>query len=155
MNLSPEFLAAVSGLQSQLDCLLAAQPQKISTGLRGNEFGGIYLFTKGGDHLYVGRTKRRITSRVRDHVAIRDDCPFAFRLARKKTGFLTATYGGEGGRAWLLGHPEFARAYSEAKNDIREMDVRWILEPDPLRQTLLEIYVAVTLKTPFNDLDTH
>ncbi len=35
------------------------------------------------------------------------------------------------------------------------MDVRWISEPDNLMQTLLEIYVAVTLRTPYNDLETH
>jgi hypothetical protein len=27
------------------------------------------------------------------------------------------------------------------------MDVRWVVEPDPLKQCLLEIYVAVTLAT--------
>lgn len=119
------------------------------------EVGGIYLFTQNCQNLYVGRTKRKITSRIRDHVAKRDDCPFAFRLARNKTGYTAATYGGDGGRKWLLGQQDFIDAYAAAKEDIRKMDVRWISEPDPLRQTLLEIYVAVTLKTPFNDLDTH
>jgi hypothetical protein len=155
MNLSPEFLAAVSNLQSQTDRLLAVAPQRIAAGLRGSEVGGIYLFSENGKHLYVGRTKRRISSRVRDHVANRDDCPFAFRLAREVTGFIKASYGGEDVRAALLARPEFVSAYAAAKARIRNMDIRWISEPDPLKQTLLEVYVAVTLKTPYNDLDTH
>ena len=35
------------------------------------------------------------------------------------------------------------------------MELRYVEEADPLRQTLLEIYVAVALKTPYNDFDTH
>jgi hypothetical protein len=35
------------------------------------------------------------------------------------------------------------------------MDLRFVEESDPTRQALLEIYVAVTLKTPFNDFDNH
>jgi len=35
------------------------------------------------------------------------------------------------------------------------MDVRYVEETDPLRQALLEIYVSIVLKTPYNDFDTH
>ena len=35
------------------------------------------------------------------------------------------------------------------------MELRFVEESEPLRQTLLEIYVAVVLKTPYNDFDTH
>ena len=35
------------------------------------------------------------------------------------------------------------------------MQVRYVEEIDPLRQALLEIYVAVVLKTPYNDFNTH
>ena len=35
------------------------------------------------------------------------------------------------------------------------MDLRFVEERDQLRQTLLEIYVAAVLKTPFNDFETH
>jgi hypothetical protein len=35
------------------------------------------------------------------------------------------------------------------------MDVRYVEETDPLRQALLEIYVSIILKTPYNDFDTH
>lgn len=38
---------------------------------------------------------------------------------------------------------------------IRKMDVRFVEEADPLRQTLLEIYIAVSANSRYNDFDTH
>jgi len=35
------------------------------------------------------------------------------------------------------------------------MEVRYVGESDPLKQALLEIYVAVVTKAKFNDFDTH
>jgi hypothetical protein len=35
------------------------------------------------------------------------------------------------------------------------MDVRVVEETEPLRQALLEMYVAVSLNTPHNDFDFH
>jgi hypothetical protein len=55
----------------------------------------------------------------------------------------------------LAADPEFARAFAQAKKRIRQMELRFVEETDALRQTLLEIYVAVVLKTPYNDFDTH
>ena len=38
---------------------------------------------------------------------------------------------------------------------MREMDYRYVEETDQVRQTLLEVYFAVVLQTPFNDFGTH
>jgi hypothetical protein len=35
------------------------------------------------------------------------------------------------------------------------MDFRFVSEPDPTRQCLLEVYVSVVHSTPYNDFDTH
>ena len=35
------------------------------------------------------------------------------------------------------------------------MSVRYVSEPDPIRQALLEMYVSVSLATPHNDFDNH
>ena len=35
------------------------------------------------------------------------------------------------------------------------MQVRYVHEPEPLQQTLLEIYVAVVTGARYNDFDTH
>ena len=76
-------------------------------------------------------------------------------IAREKTGRTKATYKKEGSRNHLLTQPDFKKAYENAKTRIRKMDVRFVGEPDPLKQALLEIYVAVVSDAKFNDFDTH
>jgi len=51
--------------------------------------------------------------------------------------------------------PEFAAAFTAAKQRIRKMNLRYVEETDPLRQALLEIYVSAVLQTPYNDFNTH
>jgi hypothetical protein len=70
---------------------------------------------------------------------------FAFRLAREKTGRIAATYKKRGSRMDLMTDSEFAGAFESAKERVRAMDVRFVREPDPVRQALLEMYVAVVL----------
>ena len=117
--------------------------------------GGVYLFSEADKHLYVGRTKRLISVRLKNHVGTAKDCPFAFRLAREVTGRTVARYSGNNTRKKLLEDPNFVNAYRQAKERIRLMDVRWVAEADPLKQALLEVYVSVVLGTPHNDFDTH
>jgi hypothetical protein len=80
---------------------------------------------------------------------------FAFRLARIETGQLKATYKAEGSRDALMLDPVFRAAFESGKARIREMDVRFVEEADPVRQALLEVYVAIALATPHNDFATH
>lgn len=80
---------------------------------------------------------------------------FAFKIAREKTGHLHAGYTATDSREALCADPEFAEAFLQAKRRIRQMELGYVEEVDALRQTLLEIYVAVVLKTPYNDFDTH
>lgn len=118
---------------------------------------GIYLFSEGGKHLYVGRS-RDIRGRIARHSrpgATHRMAAFAFRLARETTGQLDATYKREGSRTELMNDPIFREAFGQAKARIRNMDVRFVEEIDPIRQSILEIYVAVSLRTPYNDFRTH
>lgn len=81
---------------------------------------------------------------------------FAFRLAREKSGRIHASYKkGEGTRALLMLDPKFSKLFTLSKTRIRNMDLRYVEEADPVRQTLLEVYVAVVLETPYNDFDNH
>lgn len=80
---------------------------------------------------------------------------FAFRLAREATGALKATYTTKGSRAELMKEPVFREAFDAAKARIRAMEVRFVEESDPVCQTLLEVYAAIALGTPYNDFDTH
>lgn len=77
-----------------------------------------------------------------------------YLFAREATG-RRPTYRQNGSRKELLEDPEFRPAYDDARARIREMHVRYVHEPEPLRQALLEIYVAVTTAARYNDFDTH
>ena len=121
---------------------------------RDTPLGGVYLFSEGSTPLYVGRTKRPIFVRIRNHFSTAPDCPFAWLLAREATGKKPA-YKPDGSRTALLKDPVFKAAYERAKNRIRKMRVRYIHEPDPTAQALLEIYVAVATRARYNDFNTH
>ncbi len=96
--------------------------------------------------------------RLRQHSinsAQHNQAVFAFKLAREATGHLEPGYTTKDSRVALAANSEFKQAFAEAKTRVRKMELRYVAEADPLRQTLLEIYVAVVLKTPYNDFDTH
>jgi hypothetical protein len=80
---------------------------------------------------------------------------FAFLLAAKKLGRPPASYTTKGSREKLERTKPFMSEFLKAKERVRHMDVRFVGEPDPVKQALLEIYVAVALDTPFNDFNTH
>jgi len=80
---------------------------------------------------------------------------FAFKLAREMTGQLTAAYSSAGSRVALSSDGVFGEAFIQAKARVRNMDLRFVEEPDPTRQALLEIYASVVLRTKYNDFDTH
>jgi len=150
-----KFRTLIEDLHKKYEELMSMRPLTVETVPSDCPTGGIYLFTENGVHLYAGRTKRRIKKRLKGHVSTADDCPFAWHLARGETGNIQPSYKTEGSRKYLLAQPHFKQAYDRAKDRIRRMEVRYVGEPDPLKQGLLEIYVAVVSKAKFNDFDTH
>jgi len=148
------FQDLIEGLHNKYEQLIRMSPLTVDTAPEDTPIGGVYLFSENGRNLYVGRTKRMIRDRLRDHVSTADDCPFAWRLAREWTG-RRATYKVKGSRKELLRDPLFKVEYERAKKHIRRMQVRYVGEADPLKQALLEIYVAVVSKAEHNDFDTH
>jgi len=124
---------------------------------------GVYLFSSKRDKpLYVGRTNRQRTNRLRQRlqehcrlISTHNQAPFAFRLARERTGKKAASYTKKDSRSELEKNEEFSLAFSEAKDCIREMNVRYVKAKNPKQQALLEMYVAIRLKTKHNDLENH
>ena len=149
-----KFKVLIEGLHQKYEELLRMSPVTVDTAPKDTPKGGVYLFSEGSQNLYTGRTKRLIRDRLKDHVSTADDCPFAWHIAREKTG-KKATYKIEGSRKELLKDPEFKAEYENSKSRIRKMDVRYVGEAEPLKQALLEIYVAVVSETKHNDFDTH
>ena len=144
----------VEQLHTSFEALLAMQPVKLERLPRLIPKSGVYLFSEGSAHLYVGRSKR-MRDRLRYHCGSAIDAPFAFKLARYQTGHLKASYAASGSRKSLLADALFVEAFQAGKDRVRRMDIRFVGEPDPVRQALLEIYVTIVLRAPFNDFDTH
>jgi len=61
----------------------------------------------------------------------------------------------KGARGRLLADRVFVEVFEAAKERVRKMEFRAVAESDQTRQALLEIYCAITLKTPHNDFGTH
>jgi hypothetical protein len=153
-----EFVAHVESLRPKLERLLAMAPVKPTNLPKEMPTAGIYVLSEGGQYFYVGRSND-IRDRLGRHSkpgATHRMAAFAFRLAREITGNLRASYKkGEGSRTGLMENASFVEAFNTAKARIRAMDVRYVEEKDPVRQTLLEVYVAVTLEAKYNDFDNH
>jgi hypothetical protein len=141
-------------LHDKFDRLINMQPVRIAALPKVVPASGIYLFSEGTSHLYVGRS-RKIRQRLRLHVGRPEGASFAFKLARETCGRQKATYSPEGSRAHLMTLREFVAAFEAAKQRILAMDVRFVEESDCNRQALLEIYATLSLNTPYNDFDTH
>ena len=156
-SMNGNFLKVIRSLEPSFQRLIAMPPVTPRTMPTTMPKAGIYLLSEGDVHLYVGRT-RDIRRRIGGHYksgATHRGAAFAFRLAREATGKCAASYKPEGSRAALMLDPDFREAFVQAKRRISRMDLRYVDEPDPTRQAVLEIYVAVSLSTPYNDFDTH
>jgi GIY-YIG catalytic domain len=153
----PKFASIAESLEPTFRLLMEAKPVRYFALPKEIPTSGIYLFSEGKRHLYVGRS-RNIRRRLGHHCTPGETHrrgPFAFHLARELTGRNKPTYKTDGSRDTLMRDPEFGAAFDRAKGRVREMDIRFVSEPDPFRQALLEIYVAIVLETPYNDFDTH
>jgi hypothetical protein len=158
MTYNSEFMIIVASLEDKFQELITATPVKYGDLPRHLPKRAIYLFSRGTEHLYVGRTNN-LRRRLRDHCspsATHKTAAFAFKIARELTGNLKASYSHKGSRSDLCQDPVFSSAFQEAKRQLREdMDIRFIQEDDPITQALFEIYVSLALKTPYNDFDNH
>jgi hypothetical protein len=155
--MNESFLQHIESLQPSFEALMNFEPFIFSNLPADLPTSGIYLFSEGERHLYIGRTNS-LRKRIQQHCrpsSSHNSCPFAFRLAREARNAPKATYKTEGSRAHLLEDPDFAKAFTDAKARLRQMDIRVVGEGDPMRQALLEMYAAISLNTPHNDFDNH
>ena len=151
-----QFKEILDQIEKKYESLVIDQPFKCGT--VGKEFeskAGVYLLYENGEPLYVGRT-RNLRSRLRSHIQnSHNSASFAFLLARKKTGLTKASYQTSGSRVDLLQTNEhFRKAFDEARDRIRNMDVKVIEEKNPISQALLEIYVAFMTRAKYNEFGT-
>jgi hypothetical protein len=147
------FYKLLEGLHKKYELLISMVPVTVDTVPPDAPNGGVYLFSENGSNMYAGRTKHKINDRLKNHVSTADDCPFAWRLACDKTG-KKANYQKGNTRKDLLKDPTFKKEYEVAKRRIRQMQVRFVGESDPVAQALLEIYVAIVSGALHNHFDT-
>jgi len=153
--MNKDFKQAVDSLQPKYEALLAMEPVTLADLPRHMPKKGVYLFSEGDRHLYAGRTNG-LRSRLQGHV--RDShytATLAFLIARIQTGKLQPSYKPKESRFDLLRNQEFRAAFDNARQRIRKMDIRYVEEADPVRQALLEIYVALASGAEHNSFDNH
>ena len=149
-----EFEEYISKLPTLLTSLLSCAPHTGGFNLpRNAPRRAVYLFSDGNDTVYVGRTNY-LQRRYRQHIGGRhNDAPFAFKIARHATGYLSAKGGPT--RIQLQGDPAFASAFAAARKRVSTLQFRWVEVEDPNLQYLLEIYVALVLRATHNDFENH
>jgi hypothetical protein len=153
--MDPDFAILVETLAPKLDELLAMEPVRHGSIPVTLPMRGVYLFSKDGKHLYVGRSNT-LRKRFHRHFTHPRGAAFAFLIARKVTDKKRDYRKGSGGtRAELMKDPEFKAAFDDARQQMRDMDYRCVGEDDPTKQALLEIYCATVLHTEYNDFDNH
>lgn len=117
------FREHVEQLHNRFEALMRMEPVKLANLPRVVPPSGIYLFSEGAAHLYVGRSKR-ICRRLRYHCGSAKDAPFAFKLAREMTGNLKAAYAKKGSRNQLLLNEAFRTAFQT----LRIASVLWTFD---------------------------
>ena len=155
--MNARFASLVESLEPAFQRLVQMAPVSAERLPRAMPQRGIYMFSEGTKHLYVGRSnaiRRRIGLHCRPG-SQQNQATFAFRMARHQTGHIEAAYKVAGSRRELVKDAVFGPAFTACKLKIRALDLRFVEEPDPTRQALLEIYAATVLETSFNDFDTH
>jgi hypothetical protein len=113
---------------------------------------GVYLFSEGRKHLYVGRSNN-IPRRYATHRSMQG--ALVFILAAEASKRKKPTYRKGEGRRDLFRDPQFKPYLRDAQLRIKNMSFRAVAQEDPTRQALLEVYCAVALNTRYNDFDTH
>ena len=148
--MNTRFAKCLRELQPKSKKLEGMMPFKMDALPKNIPKAGVYLFSERGRHLYVGRSSN-IRGRLRNHCRRHHNAAsFAFLLARKKTGNLKPTYKREGSRAHLMSQATFRTAFFSQIERVKRMDIRFVKERNPWRRMLLEAYVAIELKTPYN-----
>ena len=153
--MTDHFDILVADVKCKFSDLQACTKHRMAELPRNMPTSGIYLLSENGRPLYVGRTNK-LRKRLQHHMRNNyHQATFAFLLARHQTGNLKASYKPKGSRQDLLSDPTFHTAFDDARQRIRNMEVQFVEERDPIKQTILEVFSAVQTKAKYNNFDNH
>jgi hypothetical protein len=152
-NINLTMLQHIVACEDKFQTLMASEPLAQGDIKPRLNVPGVYLFFENGKPMYAGRTNK-FYNRYKGHTrpsSGHNAATFAFLLMKEALGLGSASYKPEGSRAELEKHPEYLRQ----KARVAAMDVRFVEESDPVRQDLLEKYVATAAETTHNCFDNH
>lgn len=147
------FQKHVKRVGERFDLLMSSPVLRYPLGAVAIPKAGVYLFSEGQRHLYVGRAddlRTRLNQHQRES-SHASTAAFAARMAREECR-IKRDYGPKHKRVIPK---NWDSTFSKAKARIRTMNIRVVGEDHPDCQALLEICAAVNLKTPYNDFGNH
>lgn len=115
--MTPNFAQVLELLEPAFQRLIQMPPGNAGKMPRNMPTQGVYLFSEGSQHLYVGRSdniRRRIGLHCRPG-SQHNQATFAFRMARHKTGCIAATYTVSGSRSEMVKDAVFGSMFAECK----------------------------------------
>ena len=115
--MNQKFRDLLESLEPKYQALVAMQPIRFGSLPKVMPERGIYLFSEGTQHLYVGRTNG-IRKRLQNHCRLSSThftATFAFRIARHATGQTKASYKATGSRSELCKDAVFGPAFEVAR----------------------------------------
>ena len=151
----------VAKLEPLLRKLLAAQAARLHAHKPPiPQEPGLYLFEEDGRQLYIGQA-RKLRTRLTDHFEPSSGpykADFAFLLARRpdpdRPAPAPVLTRASVSRKRRLGSSR-RESLSEAKERVRRMQIRYLVEPDPELRTVFEVYATLKLNLPYNNFETH
>jgi predicted GIY-YIG superfamily endonuclease len=146
----------IDSLEPKLTQLRKAKSFRLPVGSRQIPREGLYLFSEKGKPLYVGRSyniRRRLQLHTRDCSSYFQ--AFATYLAKETTGLKASYVLKKIAPEHFSNQQSFKQAFASAKKRIKKMNIQILEEADPIRQAVLEVCVALTFPTKYNDFRTH
>jgi hypothetical protein len=155
--MNEKFKSYIESLEPAYRRLLGMRASTIANLPKEVPEAGVYLISENGNPIFVGRTNR-MRSRLKEQCRLSSNhntASLAFKIARKATIHKKATYTSDNSREALEKDASFKAEFEFVKQRLSDMEVKFIEETDPLRQCLLQIYVALATGAKYNDFDTH
>ncbi len=149
-----KFTRAISTLQAQTEILVSQQPRYFGDYSDRGPQQGVYLFSEGDDHLFVGRTSR-LYQRLLNHCrgsahSNRSSLKLSVMLADAKFAAPASRKTSWGD---IVKDQAFGEAFDKAKTRINKMQIRFIEENDSLSRYLLEAYCALAVEARYSEVD--
>ena len=108
---------------------------------------GVYSLSEADRPLYVGRTRNLRNRLIAHRSSSVRTATLAVKMARLHSD-LAANYKRNRSAVYLHEHnSRFRTEFDKARERISALQVRYVREPDDVRQALLEIYAAIRLDT--------